>query len=129
MSESPVEMRYLSAPIAVFMFLSGFTACEAQQAGPYLGESLRRVSPEDRGLIANARTQVLEQNMVGKHVPWSNPNSGHAGEVSLLRTFKQNGMSCGEVGYTTSANQSYSYAFDFCRTAEGWKLVGNRGQG
>jgi len=116
-------MRFLPAQIVAFIFLSSFTVCEAQQTGPYLGEALSRVSPEDREMMENARTQVLEQNMVGKRIPWSNSKSGHSGEVSLRRTFKRNGMSCGEVGYTMRANQSRGFSFSFCRTAEGWKLA------
>lgn len=116
-------MRCLFIPMVVSMFLSSFTVCEAQQAGPYLGEALRRVSPGDKEMMEHARTQVLEQNMVGKHITWSNSGSGHSGEVSLRRTFKRNGMSCGEVGYITRANQIRRFSFSFCRTAEGWRLA------
>lgn len=116
-------MRCLFVPIVVFMFLSSFTVCEAQQAGPYLGEALRRVTTGDKAMMEHARTQVLEQNIVGKQIPWSNSKSGHSGEVSLRRTFKRNGMSCGEVEYITTANHSRRFSFSFCRTAEGWKFA------
>lgn len=102
--------------------LSNSTACEAQH-GRYLGDALARVPSEDRVMMERARRQVLEQNMVGKSIPWSNPKSGNSGVVTLVRTFNRNGTHCGEVEYVTRANQSGRFSIDFCQTAEGWKLA------
>lgn len=115
-------MRCLFFPMIVVTFLSSFTTCEAQH-GRYLGDALARVSPEDRKMMERARRQVLEQNRVGKGIPWANPKTGNSGEVALLRTFKRNGTYCSEVEYVTRANQTRRFSLNFCQTAEGWKIA------
>ena len=116
-------MHCSSVLAAVFLLIASNTCEAAVSVGRYLGEALAHVTPEDKELMKNARTKLLEQNIVGQRISWSNPKSGHSGEVSLIRTFKRDGLSCGQLGYITKAEQSRSFSFSFCLTAEGWKLA------
>ncbi len=80
----------------------------------------------DKRLAAQAEQRALETAPTGKSVAWQNPDNGHSGTVTPVKTYQTAGGSyCRE--YQTQVNidgkqeKAYSTA---CRQPDGsWKLV------
>ena len=63
----------------------------------------------------------------GETRSWSNPQTGHAGTVSVDRVFRQDGMPCHALRYAiivAAGQTTQNYAFNWCRTETGeWKIL------
>ena len=84
------------------------------------------VDNKDKEIAAKTTHQALETAPSGKAVPWQNPDNGHAGTVTPLRTYQTGtGQYCREYTQTVTIDnrpqQSYGTA---CRQPDGsWKIV------
>jgi surface antigen len=79
----------------------------------------------DKKMAADSAQKALETAPAGKPVAWNNPDSGHSGTVTPVRTYQQaNGQYCREYQQTVTiggkAENSYGTA---CRQPDGsWKV-------
>jgi surface antigen len=85
-----------------------------------------RLDAADRAQASAAASQALESTPSGQSVAWRNPDSGHSGVVTPVRTYQSaTGQPCREYTQTITVGgerqQSYGTA---CRQRDGsWKLV------
>jgi surface antigen len=92
-------------------------------AGGAIGNMLDQ---RDHQLAAQAAQQALEKAPTGTVVPWTNPDNGHTGAVTPVRTYQvANGGYCREYQQTVTVGgqqqQSYGTA---CRQPDGsWKIA------
>lgn len=95
-------------------------------AGGLIGGAVGdRMDAADRRDAQRAAQQALEKSPSGTAVAWHNPDSGHSGTVTPVRTFqKSKGQYCREYQQTISIggqeHQAYGTA---CRQPDGsWKI-------
>jgi surface antigen len=79
----------------------------------------------DKRMAAEAAHRALETAPSGRPVAWNNPDSGHSGTVTPVRTYQSGGSYCREYQQTITVGgkqeQSYGTA---CRQPDGsWKVV------
>ena len=68
-------------------------AVVGSKIGQYLDDN-------DRRKMATATQQSLENSQLGQVTSWNNPDSGHSGTVTPLRTFVVNSSPCREYKQT-----------------------------
>ncbi|MDX1949184.1 MAG: RT0821/Lpp0805 family surface protein [Rickettsiales bacterium] len=92
--------------------------------GGEIGKSLDRADMA----YANSTTQnALEQTSSGVTSKWVNPDSGHSGTITPVKTFQSNsGQYCREFSQTINVSGQSQKAFGTaCRQQDGsWKIVG-----
>jgi surface antigen len=79
----------------------------------------------DREIASKTTQQALETVPSGTAVPWTNPDNGHSGTVTPVRTYQAEGRYCREFQQTVTIGgkpeQSYGTA---CRQPDGsWKIT------
>lgn len=92
-------------------------------AGSEAGKSLDRV---DQMHAAQTTQTALEANRSGITSTWANPDTGHSGTVTPVRTYETpQGQNCREFQQTvTIGGKSESAYGTACRQADGsWKIV------
>ena len=78
----------------------------------------------DKRMVAESQKRALETTPSGQSVAWNNPDSGHSGSVTPIRTYQSGGTYCREYQQTVTIGgkqeQSYGTA---CRQPDGsWKV-------
>jgi surface antigen len=78
----------------------------------------------DKKMAADSAHKALESTPSGQTVAWNNPDSGHSGTVTPVRTYQSGGTYCREYQQTVTIagkpEQSYGTA---CRQPDGsWKI-------
>ena len=90
-------------------------------------ESNITLTQRDLDLIHRTVDAEVHGKPVGTTASWSNPETGNAGTVKLLRKFRKGNLACEEVGYTLTntrkAVEPEHYVFDSCLTPEGWRIA------
>ena len=79
----------------------------------------------DKKMAADSAHKALESAPSGQTVAWNNPDSGHSGTVTPVRTYQSGGTYCREYQQTVTISgkpeQSYGTA---CRQPDGsWKIT------
>ena len=79
----------------------------------------------DKKMAADSASRALETAPSGQSVAWRNPDSGHSGTVTPVRTYQSGGTYCREYQQTVTIDgkpqQSYGTA---CRQPDGsWKIA------
>ena len=92
-------------------------------AGSSVGQSLDRA---DQMYASRSTQTALERAPVGTATTWTNPDSGHSGTVTPVRTYQTaGGQYCREYQQSVTVNgQSQSAYGTACRQPDGsWKIV------
>ena len=92
-------------------------------AGSEMGKSLDRV---DQMHAAQTTQSALETNKAGTASTWTNPDTGHSGTVTPVRTYQTpEGQNCREFQQTVTIGGKTESAYGTaCRQADGsWKIV------
>jgi hypothetical protein len=113
----------------IFVVLTGFLSAPAQAQllfGP-AWESNITLTQEDLDLIHRTVDTQIHGKPVGTTASWSNPNTGNAGTIKLVRKFRKGNLQCEQVAYTLTttkkAVEPEHYVFNSCLTPEGWKIA------
>lgn len=79
----------------------------------------------DKRMANEAAQRALETAPSGKPVAWNNPDSGHSGTVTPVRTFESNGSYCREYQQTVTIGGRPENSFGTaCRQPDGsWRIV------
>ena len=79
----------------------------------------------DRRMANEAAQRALETAPSGRPVAWTNPDSGHSGTVTPVRTFESNGSFCREYQQTVTIGGRPENSFGTaCRQPDGsWRSV------
>jgi len=91
--------------------------------GAFAGNMLDQ---RDKRMAAEAQQRALESAPTGKPVAWTNPDSGHSGTVTPVRTYQAGDAYCrefqNEVNIGGKMENAYGKA---CRQPDGsWKVQG-----
>ncbi len=94
-------------------------------AGAMVGNSIGTSLDRADALHAQrARDHALEHAPIGKSTVWRNPDSGHSGSFTPMRTYRDNGAYCREYQQTViiggHAEDAYGQA---CRQPDGSWLI------
>jgi len=112
-----------------FLLIAGFLAIPIQAAeaqllfGSRLGEALYQ--GDDTKIIAQVGGDMLRNAADGETRPWSNPQTGHGGSITIIRSYKRGEMPCRDARVNSSAEQrNITYVLPLCRIADGtWKIA------
>ena len=91
--------------------------------GGLIGNAL---DERDKRMAAEAAQRALETAPTGRPVAWNNPDSGHYGTVTPVKTYQTAGGSyCREYQQTVTINGKQEKAYGTaCRQPDGsWKIV------
>jgi surface antigen len=80
----------------------------------------------DRQLAGEAQQRALERSPAGTPVPWTNPDTGHTGTVTPVRTYQvADGRYCREYQQVVTIEGREQRSFGTaCRQPDGsWKVV------
>ena len=91
-------------------------------AGGLVGNLLDQ---RDKQLQAQATQRALETAPSGSSTPWRNPDSGHSGTVTPVRTYQSQGQYCREYQQTVTIDGKQEKGYGTaCRQPDGaWKIV------
>jgi len=91
--------------------------------GGFAGNALDK---RDKRLAAEAQPRALETAPSGKPVAWTNPDSGHTGTVTPVRTYQSGGTYCREFQSNVTIDGKPDKAYGTaCRQPDGsWKVQG-----
>lgn len=96
-------------------------------AGAFIGGKIgRSMDKQDRRLLQQSSQRALETSAVGQEVPWHNPDSGHYGSTTPIKTFKNHsGEYCREYVQVIVIGGKKEKAYGkACRKPDGqWKIV------
>jgi surface antigen len=113
----------------IFVVLTGLLSAPAQAQllfGP-AWESNITLTQEDLDLIHRTVDTQIHGKPVGTAASWSNPNTGNAGTIKLVRKLRKGNLQCEQVAYTLTttkkAVEPEHYVFNSCLTPEGWKIA------
>jgi surface antigen len=113
----------------IFVVLTGLlsTPTQAQLLFGPAWESNITLTQEDLDLIHRTVDTKIHGKPVGTTASWSNPNTGNAGTIKLVRKFRKGNLQCEQVAYTLTttkkAVEPEHYVFNSCLTPEGWKIA------
>jgi len=101
-------------------------------AGSVIGGALlgglvgNMLDQRDKRLAAEAQQRALESAPTGKRVAWTNPDTGHSGTVTPVRTYQSGGTYCREYQHTVTIDGKQEKAYGTaCRQPDGsWKIQG-----
>src|SRR6267142_4038278 len=122
----------MSIPIKPIVLIVALFASQSSQAqGLMLGfESNITLKQDDIDLIHQTVDQKIHGKPVGTTASWSNPNTGNAGTIKLVKKIRKKNLYCERVAYTltttTKAVEPEHYVFDSCLTRDGWKIAQQR---
>jgi len=94
--------------------------------GAWAGHAVgRQMDENDRLRAAQAHHDALEFNRAGVASSWQNPDTGHYGSVTPLRTYEHGGTYCREYEQTITVDGRLEQARGTaCRQADGsWRIV------
>lgn len=95
--------------------------------GAWAGSEIgRQLDERDRLLMQQASQQALETSKSGTATTWTNPDTGHSGTVTPVRTYQtQTGQYCREYQQTITVGGRTEEAYGTaCRQPDGtWKVV------
>src|SRR5215831_9109520 len=105
----------------------GGTAIAASVIGGALvgGFAGNLLDQRDQRMANEAAQRAFETAPSGRAVAWSNPDSGHSGAVTPVRTFESNGSYCREFQQTVTIGGRPENSFGTaCRQPDGsWRIV------
>ncbi len=105
----------------------GGTAIAASVIGGALvgGLAGNLLDQRDQRMANEAAQRALETAPSGKPVAWTNPDTGHSGAITPVRTYESNGRFCREFQQTVTIGGRPENSFGTaCRQPDGsWRIV------
>jgi surface antigen len=96
-------------------------------AGALIGQEVgRSLDRADRQAMENTAQQALEYNPTSRSATWRNPDSGHSGTVTPVKTYREpSGRYCREYTQTVMIEGEEHKAYGTaCRRPDGnWEIV------
>src|SRR4051794_11888540 len=111
----------------VFAFCASALSIQPAEAqllfGSRLGQALYQ--GDDTKIIAQIGGDMLRNAPDGESRPWSNPQTGHSGTITVIRSYKRGGMPCRDARVNSQLNErNVAYVLPACQVADGsWKIA------
>ena len=108
--------------LVAFVLMSASAEAQLMFGGP-LGQSNYR--GDDTKVVMRIGTDMLQNAADGESRPWSNPQTGNGGTITVLRSYKRGDMLCRDAAVNSKLeDHSVVYVLPFCRVADGsWKIA------
>lgn len=122
-SFGPWPMAIAASIAAIAIGLGGVNFLANQRVGQEIA-ALRATAQGDQMARERAVSQALEKLVSGESVTWENPDSGHSGDITPVRTFKsRSGQWCREYAAIESLGDAQELQRAIaCREGEGlWR--------
>jgi surface antigen len=118
------NMRSVRFLVIAGMLVFPVQSAEAQLLfGSRLGEA--HYQGDDTRIISQIGADMLRNAPDGETRSWSNPQTGHHGDITVIRSYRMKNMPCRDtrVNGVLSAN-SISYVLPICQIGDGtWKIA------
>lgn len=100
----------------------GLGAALGAAAGNHIGGQL---DEQDKAMMATKSQQAFEYVPSGKSMAWNNPDSGHSGYITPIKTVKEEGRYCREYTNIVKVGGEEQKAYGkACRQPDGsWEIV------
>ena len=101
-----------------------FQAAEAQLLfGSRLGEA--HYQGDDTKIIMQVAADMLSIASDGETRPWSNPQTGHRGNITVVRSYRMKNLPCRDAKINSLLGErNVSYVLPVCQIADGtWKFA------
>jgi surface antigen len=101
-----------------------FQAAEAQLLfGSRLGEA--HYQGDDTRIVMQVASDMLSIAPDGETRPWSNAQTGHHGELTIIRSYRMKNLPCRDARVNSQlGDKSVSYVLPLCQIADGtWKIA------
>lgn len=101
-----------------------FQAADAQLLfGSRLGEA--HYQGDDTKIIMRVAADMLNIVPDGETRPWSNPQTGHHGDLTIVRSYRMKNLPCRDARVNSQlGDKSVSYVLPVCQIADGtWKIA------
>ena len=120
-NKNPVLFRNALA-LAAFIFLA--SPADAQLLfGSRLGQA--HYQGDDTRIIMRIGADMLRNAADGESRPWSNPQTGNSGTITVLRSYRRGNLPCRDAEVNSKLNdRSVVYVLPLCQIADGsWKIA------
>ena len=79
----------------------------------------------DFKVVMGVGADMMQDLADGESRFWSNPQTGNAGTITMIRSYERNGLPCRDAKLTSDVGQrSVVYVLPVCRIADGtWKFA------
>ena len=117
--------RFIAAFFAAGLACGG--ALAQVSGGLFRGGPMEVFDEADTRLLMDTAYQALDRPAVDKEkIGFENPNTGHRGDVTVVRAFDSRGRTCKEVQVHTEAQgRKGDNTLYFCSVEGKWRLVGD----
>jgi surface antigen len=108
--------------LAAFALLT--VSAEAQLLfGSRLGEA--HYQGDDTKIIMQVGADMLRNAPDGESRPWSNPQTGNSGTITILRSYKRGNLPCRDAQVNSQLKErNVVYVLPVCQVADGsWKFA------
>ena len=108
--------------LVAFTLLS--SSAEAQLLfGSRLGQA--HYQGDDTKIIMRVGADMLRNAPDGESRPWSNPQTGNSGTITILRSYKRGNMPCRDAEVNSKLKErNVVYVLPVCQVADGsWKIA------
>jgi surface antigen len=112
------------AALVLSAFALPIHSAEAQLLfGSRLGQA--HYEGEDTKIIMQVGADMLRNAKDGESRPWSNPQTGHSGVITILRSYKRGNLPCRDTKVNSQLKErNISYVLPVCQVADGsWKFA------
>ena len=110
--------------LALAMFALLTASAEAQLLfGSRLGQA--HYQGDDTKIIMRVGADMLRNAPDGESRPWSNPQTGHSGTITMLRSYKRGDLPCRDAKVNSQLKErNVVYVLPVCQVADGsWKIA------
>ena len=80
---------------------------------------------DDTKIIMQVGADMLRNAKDGESRPWSNPQTGHSGVITILRSYKRGNLPCRDTEVNSQLKErNIVYVLPVCQVADGsWKFA------
>jgi surface antigen len=113
-----------SSALALVAFTLLSSSAEAQLLfGSRLGQA--HYQGDDTKIIMRVGADMLRNASDGESRPWSNPQTGNSGTITILRSYKRGDLPCRDAEVNSKLKErSVVYVLPVCQIADGsWKIA------
>jgi len=111
--------------VAVILVLAS-TAASAQFVALLKNGPAELFDDRDLRLFLDAATRALDDGTENQPVAWKNPDTGHGGDMTVLKRFESNGRQCQRIRVRNEAQGRKSdMQHNLCMVDGRWRLVGD----
>ena len=117
-------VKIICTLVSIVGFVFSIQAAEAQLLfGDRLGEA--HYQGDDTKIIMQVSTDMLRSAPDGETRSWSNPQTGHHGDITVIRTYNMKSLPCRDTRVVgLLGDKKVVYTIPLCQVKDGsWKVA------